>query len=77
MEGENRGRTEPPAAKAGYLSPWQPASVMALASIPRGTVERIIVVGQSTFRPVIVLSLPHFCHSSASLLKLSAPRPAC
>lgn len=38
----------------------------------KGTVERIIVVGQSPFRPVIVLFLPHFCHSSAFLLKLSA-----
>lgn len=42
MEGEWReseeggGRTETPAAKPEYLSLWQLASIMAVASIPRG-----------------------------------------
>lgn len=55
---EGGGRTETPAAKPEYLSLWQLASIMAVASIPT-------VVGQSTFHPVIVLFLPHFFNRAA------------
>lgn len=64
MYGERMEGTETPAAKPEYLSLWQLASLMAVASIP-GKVERIIVGGQSTFHPVIVLFLTHFCHGAA------------